>query len=385
MTFEAAKSQLEDLLKNAFNLRMVSDVPVGVFLSGGYDSSLVTAILQSQQHAKLKTFTIAFDDPKYDESKFANEIATLLGTDHSTFVCSEKNAMDIIPKLADYFDEPFGDPSLIPTMLLSEKTKEKVTVSLSADAGDETFFGYNSYEKIHRYYYKLKRMGPLANIVNKLKKNDFREKYYSVNFNKKDALARMLDIYHQKYKDAFVQTIFNVKIDPLKTNFDSEAYDSIEMFHKLLAIDYTTYMADNILVKVDRATMSASLEGREPLLDHRIVEFAARLPMRYLFEPKTRTKKYILRELCHKYLPKELMDRKKTGFTPPILSWLRTDLKEFTVQMLSEDELDKHRLLNVKTITIALQRFMAGDDKYYNLIWNALVFQIWYEKWMDNE
>lgn len=384
VTYEEAKAHLENLMKDAFQLRMVSDVPVGVFLSGGYDSSLVTAVLQKQMNSKLKTFTIAFDDAKYDESKYAQKVADILGTDHHTFVCSDKEALEIIPKLADYYDEPFADPSLIPTMLLSEKTKEKVTVSLSADGGDEIFYGYNRYQKIHKYYHKMRKLGPLSKVLNYFKKNEFTHKYYSENPYHKNATPRFLDVHHQKYKDSFIQKIFAKKIQPLATNFTSDAYKNIEKFHRILAVDYTTYLPDNILVKVDRATMAASLEGREPLLDHRIVEYAAQLPLEYLFEPKTKTKKHILRDICHQYLPKELMSRKKTGFTPPIVSWLRTELRSFTEETLSEEELNKHGLLNTAEIQKAVKAYMEGNDKYYNLIWNTIVFQVWYKKWMSN-
>ncbi len=385
VSYDEAKIHVTKLMKEAFSLRMVSDVPVGVFLSGGYDSSLVSAMLQKEKNLQLKTFTIGFDSTKYDESAFAEKVANLLETEHHKYTCTEAEALEIVPKLVDYFDEPFGDPSLIPTILLSKKTSELVTVSLSADGGDEIFFGYNSYEKIYKYYQKQRKLGFASSIINFVKKNKFREKLYSVNVSNENATAKMLDVYHQKYKDSFIQKIFADKIEPLKTNFSSNMYDGIEPFHKLLAIDYTTYMPDNILVKVDRATMSASLEGREPLLDHRIVEYVAQLPLKFLFDKKTKTKKRILRDICHDYLPEKLMNRKKTGFTPPILDWLRNELKPLTLATISEKQLNHHGLLNAKKILKGLDAFMKGNDDYYNLIWNTLVFQLWYNKWMKDE
>ncbi|WP_179008430.1 asparagine synthase (glutamine-hydrolyzing) [Winogradskyella forsetii] len=385
VTYQEAKAHLKVLMKDAFMLRMVSDVPVGVFLSGGYDSSIVTAIIQELKSQKLKTFTIGFDDKKYDESKYAKEVADLLNTDHHSFTCTDKEALSIIPKLADYFDEPFADPSLIPTMLLSQRTEEKVKVSLSADGGDEIFYGYNRYEKIYKYYHKMKRLGPFSKVLSFIKRKKFTDKFYAANISNKNATVEMLDIHHQKYKDAFINDLFVEKINKLPNNFTSSAYDDIDKFHRILAVDYTTYLPDNILVKVDRATMSASLEGREPLLDHRIVEYAAQLPLEYLFDVKTKTKKHILRDICHDYLPKDLMSRKKTGFTPPIVTWLRTELKEFVDSTLSKEELNKHGLLNIDVIEKAKEDYFEGNDTFYNLIWNTLVFQLWYNKWMLDE
>ena len=387
VSYDEAKSHLKKLMKDAFNLRMVSDVPVGVFLSGGYDSALVTGALQTDTESKLKTFTIGFENPKYDESKYAEQVAKHLDTDHNTFICSDKEAINIIPQLANYYDEPFADPSVVPTMLLSQKTREKVTVSLSADGGDELFFGYNRYSKIHRYYWRLKKLTIFAFVLNLMskfkKKNKIKKPLYAHNVFKRNSIQQFLDSILQKYKDRFLRTVVIVG-GPVKTNFD-KSYSGILKFKKLLAIDATTYMPDDILVKVDRATMAYSLEGREPLLDHRIIEYAAQLPFEYLFDPKTKSKKHILKDICHDYVPKSIMDRKKAGFTPPLGEWLRGDLRSYVVETLEAKELKKHGFLNTNKFLQKLNEFLQGDDRYYDLVWNALVFQLWYNKWIENE
>lgn len=389
ISYEEAKVKLKSLMQDAFKLRMVSDVPVGVFLSGGYDSSTVTAILQKEVSEKLKTFTIAFDVEKYDESKYAEEVANILKTEHHTFTCTEKEALEILPDLPLYYDEPFADPSIIPTLFLSQKTKEKVTVSLSADGGDELFFGYNHHARAYKYYKRLKRLGIFSKFVNAFtaifKNNKFGHVLYTQNAFNKNLSVRLQHIILMNYKDSFIKKIFRNNIKTLTTNFEKSSFLKIDKFHRILAVDYTTFLPDNILMKVDRATMAASLEGREPLLDHRIAEFAAQLPFEYLYNKETKTKKHILRDICHDYLPKELMSRKKTGFTPPIVKWLKTDLKEFTENLLSEKELNKHGLLDNQFIKKGLDEFLKGNKKYFKLVWNTVVFQLWYNKWMQND
>jgi len=387
VSFDEAKAHLKNLMTSAFKLRMISDVPIGVFLSGGYDSTLVTSMLQKDMQGKLNTFTIGFTNKDYDESVFAEEVASYLKTEQNTFICSDKEALGIIPKLADYYDEPFADPSVIPTMLLSQKTREQVTVSLSADGGDELFFGYNRYSKIHRYYGRLKRLGPLGFVLGFAyrlkKKNKIKNPLYTHNVFSSNSVQRLLDSVLQKYKDSYLTKLI-LKGKPMATNFN-KPYTGVMRFKKLLAIDATTYMPDDILVKVDRATMAYSLEGREPLLDHRIIEYVAQLPFEYLYDIKAKSKKHILKEICHDYVPKSIMDRKKTGFTPPLSDWLRKDLKSFVITTLDSQQLKKHGFINSTKFLKALDKFFAGDNRYYDLVWNTLVFQLWYMKWIDHE
>lgn len=387
ISYKEAKEKLKTLLEDAFMLRMVSDVPVGVFLSGGYDSSTVAAVIQDKLDTKLKTFTIGFEEKRYDESPYAEQVANHIGTEHFAYLCTDKEAMDIIPQLPFYYDEPFGDYSAIPSIYLSRKTKEHVTVSLSADGGDEIFFGYNSHAKTHRYYQRLKKLGIFSlglNAFTKLfKTNEYKQNLYAQSLYQGNVIEELFHLNSYRYKNQFVQKLFRENVDFYTTNFKSAKYDKIDSFHKILAIDLTTYLPDDILVKVDRATMSASLEGREPLLDHRIIEFAAQLPLEYLY--KDGSKKHILKDICHDYLPKEMMDRKKTGFTPPLINWLRLDLKELVRSTLSEEALNQHQLFNSKFIHQIVEDFYKGNNSVFEMVWQLFTFQLWYNEWMKDE
>lgn len=387
ISYSEAKEKLKALLEDAFMLRMVSDVPVGVFLSGGYDSSTVAAVIQDRLDTTLKTFTIGFEEKRYDESPYAEQVAKHINTEHYTYLCTDKEAMEIIPQLPFYYDEPFGDYSSIPSIYLSRQTKEHVTVSLSADGGDEIFFGYNSHAKTHRYYNRLKKLGIFSlglNAFTKLfKTNEYKQNLYAQNLYQGNVMEELFHLNSYRYKNQFVQKLFLENVDFYKTNFESAKYNKIDSFHKILAIDLTTYLPDDILVKVDRATMSASLEGREPLLDHRIVEFAAQLPLEYLY--KEGSKKYILKDICHDYLPKEMMDRKKTGFTPPLVNWLRLDLKEMVYSTLSEEALNQHKLFNHKFVHQIVEDFYKGNNNVFEMVWLLFSFQLWYNQWMKEE
>lgn len=378
----------EELLKSAFEYRMVSDVPVGVFLSGGYDSSVVTALLQSERKEKLKTFTIGFYEDKYNEAPEAKKVAEYLGTEHTEYYCTQKEAIDIIPTLCEIYDEPFADVSAVPTILVSKMAKEKVTVSLSADGGDEIFGGYNKYlSKLER---QSKMMSKLRIIGNKnlnniaryiqnsgLKKDAFFEnKVAKLTFEDSIELQKLIPYFSTPVSNE--KLIKGYKYKKLKTSFDDiEKLDnSLDSFDKMFATDYKTYMVDDVLHKVDRATMSVSLEGREPLLDHRIIEFVSRLPSD--MKIKNGDKKWLLKQITHKYLPKEIMDRPKMGFGIPVDEWLKNELKDYVEEYLSvenESVLDGKELENIKRL------FFMGRVNY-QLVWNILIFQMWYKRWM---
>ena len=378
----------EELLKSAFECRMVSDVPVGVFLSGGYDSSVVTALLQSERKEKLKTFTIGFYEEQYNEAPHAKKVAEHLGTEHTEYYCTQKEAIDIVPTLSKYYDEPFADVSAVPTILVSKIAKEKVTVSLSADGGDEIFGGYNKYmsnlEKQSQLMSNLKIFGNknLNNIARSLQNSGLRKDAFFENKVAKLCFEDSIEL--QKLIPYFSTPVSNEKLikgykyKRIKTSFDDiEKLDnSLDGFDKMFAIDYKTYMVDDILHKVDRATMSVSLEGREPFLDHRIIEFVSRLPSDVKI--KNGDKKWLLKQITHKYLPKEIMDRPKMGFGIPVDEWLKNELKDYVEEYLStenESVLDGKELENIKRL------FFMGRVNY-QLVWNILVFQMWYKRWM---
>ena len=393
ISYEDAKTELHSLLQSACNYRMVADVPVGVFLSGGYDSTAVTAIIQSNQKEKLKTFTLGFED-KNSEIPFAKKTATYLGTEHTEYVCTAKEAKEIISTLAFVYDEPFADISAIPTILVSQLARNQVKVALSADGGDEVFAGYTSYLILKNHLVTLnkipyilkpsvKNIGgffnhliPSSAPVLKHKMNGFLRSI------QKNNLQESAELFH--YMNSFPED-FQQKLFSTKTNLYTSCYEiNTTGFHHpidvALAIDYKGYLQNEILTKVDRATMSVGLEGREPLLDHRLIEFAAQLPVEYKWDGKIQ--KRILKDIVHQYIPKEMMNRPKTGFDLPIYPWLRGDLAYLIDEYLSPEALNQSGLFNVTWVIEQVNLFKSNKLHYQPFIWKLLMFQMWYEKWM---
>jgi asparagine synthase (glutamine-hydrolysing) len=387
-----AKEELHKLLKSALNYRMVADVPVGVFLSGGYDSNAVAAILQSQQTEKLKTFTIGFEEGN-NEAPFAKETAKYIGTDHTEFICTTKKAQNIIPELPLYYDEPFGDSSAIPTMLVSEIAKKRVSVALSADAGDEVFCGYQSYALLNKdlSYLNLlpafskpfiKRAGmSLAGFlpINESNKHKSHSFFKALD---KDKLEQSRELFQLKNEKplSYLNNFFRNKIQSFPSPYQIDTTGFHCSTDVAMAIDYNAYLQNDILTKVDRATMSVSLEGREPLLDHRLLEFAAQLPVAFKYDGISQ--KRILKDIVHEYIPKEMMDRPKTGFSLPIYDWLRKDLSYLVDEYLSKEALKWSGLFNEDFISLEVMKFRTNKLHYVPLIWYLLMFQMWYKKWM---
>lgn len=386
----------EALLEKAFQYRMVADVPVGVFLSGGYDSSCVTALLQKNSIEKIKTFTIGTTDNKLNEAPYAKQIAQHLGTDHTEYYCTPKEALDIIPQLPEYYDEPFADSSAIPTILVSRLARKKVTVALSADAGDEIFAGYNRYDYISRYGKKLssipkpvRKMVVAAmesvsseNIPYLRNKQNFHSRYGKLkNLLNDPSPSELLKNLSQVFTRKELKELFNEPVSELATGYRSDELNAgySDALSYMMAVDYQTYMVDDILQKVDRATMSVSLEGREPFLDQDIIEWAAQLPSEYKYYKGQ--KKYILKKIVYKYLPKEMMERPKMGFGIPIESWLRNELKNLVDEYLNDLNLRKHNIFKLQEVKKIKANFFNGKESYLKL-WNLLVFQMWYQRWM---
>jgi asparagine synthase (glutamine-hydrolysing) len=382
---EDAMEHLENLLTSAFEYRMVSDVPVGVFLSGGYDSSLVTALLQKGSMNKIKTFTIGFKEDKYNEALYAKKVANYLGTEHNEYYCSTKEAQEIIPTLPYYYDEPFGDSSAIPTILVSRFARQQVTVALSADAGDEIFAGYGRYDQLMKIK-KIKKYIPtlLKNISSKIlqqlpvngsryaKLGEILSATTDVEIS--DSLSR-----HFTYKQVdallndagkFKERLIDVYNTPLKKDF----------INTVLAADYKTYLADDILTKVDRATMSVGLEGREPFLDHRIVEWAAQLPSSLKYN--NGSKKFLLKELTHRYIPNEIMDRPKMGFGIPLNKWMKSELRPLVLEVISKKNLQRHNLFNEDLVINFRDSYLANSSNDTSKLWLILMFQLWWDEWM---
>lgn len=395
--FEDAKKETEKLLTNACNYRMVSDVPVGVFLSGGYDSTLVTALLQKDRTEKIKTFTIGFEDKKINEAEYAKDVAKHLGTDHTEYYCTEKEALEIVPDLPFYYDEPFADSSAIPTTLVSKIARQKVTVALSADAGDEVFAGYNRYDYMMKFGKKIKAIpSPIrksiasfmhimdADSIPVLKnKYLFHSRYEKVKqFLQQADDASMNQVLSKQFLQEDIDKLLLSKPSKLLTAFDSKELNGnrYSTLSYIMAIDYQTYLVDDILQKVDRATMTHSLEGREPFLDHRVIEWAAQLPVEYKYN--NGIKKHILREITHQYVPKEIMDRPKMGFGIPIEQWLIVDLKHMVQAYFDIAYLEKQNIFNVVETRKVIDAFYNGKKERAEKIWYLFMFQMWYDKWM---
>ena len=394
-----AITETEKLLTSAFQYRMVSDVPVGVFLSGGYDSTCVTALLQANNTEKIKTFTIGVPDAGLNEAPYAKEIAAHLGTDHTEYYCTEKEALEIVPQLPFFYDEPFADSSAIPTSLVCKIAREKVTVALSADAGDEIFAGYNRYDYMAKYGKKLQRIpgfvrkttSALMDVVPANSIPYFNKKYLFANrYEKVKSLLRnpseqnlLISITKQMDSDE-IAALFKNTISTLTTAFDSEELkgESYSTLAYMMAIDYQTYLLDDILQKVDRAGMSVSLEGREPFLDQRVIEWAAQLPMDYKYN--NGSKKFILKEIVHKYIPKQMLDRPKMGFGIPIAAWLQKDLKPFVDNYFDAAFIQKQNIFNNDEVQRIKDSFYKGKIERAEKIWYLLMFQMWYDKWMNN-
>ncbi len=393
VSYENAKKEIKELFKSAFGYRLVSDVPVGVLLSGGFDSATVTAILSKELGVIPRTFTIGFHD-YIDEAPDAEKISALLGTQHTTYYCTVKDIVDLVPQLPIVYDEPFADPSALPSILVSMIVRKDVPVVLSADGGDEIFGGYDRYEyfskkhpvlnhlpKLLRYYMN----GPLRTIASLLPDNMMKPKGYigriaeTLLSEKMNQKAWYDNMYYSK----------EILINDIFPQF--QRYDSKSIFHDIktasntneyaLIADYKTKMKDEFLIKVDRAMMSVSLEGREPLLDHRISEYVAQLPWEYKYHEGH--KKRILKDIAYDYLPQNLMDKPKRGFTPPICNWMRNELREYVYS-----QIDALSLLDInvnkKSLNKMLVSFMNGNDCYSECIWALTQYGAWAYKYVLN-
>jgi asparagine synthase (glutamine-hydrolysing) len=393
--------QLEALMTDAFELRMVSDVPVGVFLSGGIDSSLVTALLQKERSQPIHTFTIGFSEARLDESQHARRVAEHLGTIHTERIMAPEQARDLLPTWGKLFDEPFFDSSGLPTYLVSKMASEQVKVVLSADGGDESFSGYGIYESMLSKWRRRKAMpAPLLRLLQGVlgwlpldaaerlvarlpgglrrplhrqlieRAIQLRDVVCAANLG--DAYAAQFSVWRPRE----LQRLLG-HYQPVRTGAD--AYPG-QVADQLSLWDLHHYLPGDVLAKVDRASMAVSIEGREPLLDHRIVEFALRLPL--AMRRGALGTKHVLRSILYKYVPRALIERPKQGFAIPLLEWLRHDLAHLIDLHLDERKLREQGLLDPELVRQTVASFRAGDDRLVNRVWTLLAFQMWHEQWM---
>ena len=388
--YAQAKQELKDLLNRSVSLRMISDVPLGTFLSGGYDSSLITAIAQSLSPQPVKTYSIGFNEEKYNEAKYAKEVAAHLGTNHTELYISEKEMFDLVDSIPQYYDEPFADSSQIPTMLVSALAKKDVTVVLSGDGGDEFFCGYNVYDKVGQAQ-KLDALGamtygvcnlPGIRKLGILKKMPFSVQVISENRDKETktqfGTSNYLETAYGMVKGEKIPVLYRVE----------QAYRERNWQERRMLLDMDTYLPGDILCKVDRASMKYSLEARCPILDKDVMEYSYRLP--HSFKYGGHVKKRILKDIAYDYIPKTLLDRPKVGFGVPLDKWLRGPLREQLLSMADRDFLIRQGIFDADYLCNMLDIYMEHGDagpatggNYSKLLWSYFVFQQWYRHYMQ--
>jgi len=392
-----AIEQLDSLLRDAIRQQMVADVPLGAFLSGGIDSSTVVALMQAQNNRPVKTFSIGFYEDAYNEAKYAKEVARHLGTDHTELYLTPEEAISVIPKLPTLYDEPFSDSSQIPTFLLSQLAKQQVTVSLSGDGGDELFSGYQRYFLTHRIWQQIGWMP--SGMRQALSRALITISPQTWNFflapwlpgtlkrlNPGDKLHKLADVIAFESPEALYRRLLSHWKDPnslvlgaseptTALNHPELWADLPDLIQSMMYLDTVTYLPNDILTKVDRATMGVSLEARVPLLNHRVVEFAWRLPMS--MKINNRQGKWLLRQVLYKYVPSSLIERPKMGFGIPLGNWLRGSLRDWAEVLLNESRLRQEGFLNPQPIRQKWEEHLAGDRNWQAYLWDVLIFQAW--------
>lgn len=392
--------ELDELLRDAVGRRMIADVPLGAFLSGGIDSSTVVALMQAQSPKPIKSFSIGFHETGFDEAQYAAQVAKHLGTEHHEWYLTSQQACEIIPEIPNWFDEPFADVSQIPTFLVSRLARQFVTVSLSGDGGDELFAGYNRYFVGQAYWQRLKRLPKWLRSASALGIRslspqgwDDLSQMIPTRFRPRlvgDKAYKFADVLTTSSAVHFYRSLVSHWDNPAECvqngsepdtppwdNFDELA--SGNFLDTMQMMDTMTYLPDDILTKVDRASMAVSLEARVPLLDHRVVEFAWGLPQN--IKIREGESKWLLRQVLNQYVPKHLIDRPKMGFGVPIDAWLRGPLREWAEVLLSERRLQEDNLLNSVPIRQRWQEHLSGKRNWQYSLWGVLMFQTWKERW----
>ncbi|MCE3238506.1 MAG: asparagine synthase (glutamine-hydrolyzing) [Gammaproteobacteria bacterium] len=392
---------LDSLLHNVISKQMIADVPVGAFLSGGIDSSLIVALMQSQSTQPIKTFTIGFDNTAYNEAPFAKAIASYLKTDHTEFYVTPKQIIDLVPRLPQIYDEPFSDSSQIPTFLVAEMAHRNVKVSLSGDGGDELFGGYSHYFRAQTWWnrlyscpqwfkkclsYNLNKVSPASwhNIGKLLSLLSGKQ---SLPCNLEHHAFKLSSLLSATNYSSFYRPFVSHWLNPASfvlhaqepvTSITKPPFELSSFFEQMMALDLISYLPDDILVKLDRAAMSNSLETRIPLLDHRVVDFAWRLPIHTKI--RNGEGKWILRQLLYKYLPPSLVDRPKKGFGIPLAEWLRGPLREWAENLLSEHRLRQEGFFDPLIIRKKWLEHLSGQCNWHYHLWDILMFQAWIDE-----
>ncbi|BAZ86760.1 asparagine synthase (glutamine-hydrolyzing) [Dolichospermum compactum] len=388
---------LEVLLKDAVKMRMLADVPLGAFLSGGIDSSTIVALMQAQSQQPVKTFSIGFHEQNYNEAEYAKSVARHLGTDHTELYVTANETMGVIPKLPSLYDEPFADPSQVPTFLVSQLARNHVTVSLSGDGGDELFAGYKRYFLARSIWQKMGWIPQTvrystAKALTSVSSQTWNRGFEGVNailpakLNLGDKLHKLADVLavsspdimyaglvsHLKESEKVVIGSSELSTVVSDCNFGSSLPNFTE---RMMYWDLINYLPGDILVKLDRATMGVSLEGRIPFLDHRVVEFAWQIPLS--MKIRGNKGKWLLRQVLYKYVPRELIERPKMGFGIPIGAWLRGPLRAWAEDLLDESRLRREGYLHPQPIRQKWDEHQNGDRNWQHHLWVILMFQAW--------
>lgn len=387
--------EFEGKLNDAVSSRMISDVPLGAFLSGGIDSSTIVALMQAQSSVPVKTFSAGFEQKGFNEAEFAKQIAQHLGTDHHEFYCSDKQALDVVPQLPDIYDEPFADQSQIPTYLISKLAREDVTVVLTGDGGDEILGGYDRHTKIPPLWDKI---GYLPQSIRKIicqALNILPEEFYGAlrqnNPHFGAQVKRSLHLLGLKNPQAIYDALVSSAVDgddfvlrgsmpDIPLHQESQDVKDMSFFDQMIFGDTLSYRPNDLMVKTDRATMAVALEARAPLMDYKLAEYAWHLPD----DMKVRNGKgkWILREVLKRYVPENLYDRPKMGFSVPLNDWLRGPLNDWAEDLLAEENIKSAGLLNSNKVTKRWHDFKNSHDTTSPKdLWTILMFQAWHQKW----
>jgi asparagine synthase (glutamine-hydrolysing) len=398
-----AVAQLDTLLQDAVKLRMVADVPLGAFLSGGVDSSTVVALMQAQASQPVKTFSIGFYEDAYNEAQHANAVAQHLGTDHTELYVTPEEALAVIPKLPILYDEPFSDPSQIPTFLVSQLARQHVKVSLSGDGGDELFAGYNRHFWGRSIWQKIGWMPPTLRQIAAYTLTSLSPQAWDDVFTNFSALLpakiKQRTPGYKLHKLAEILAVPNPEAmytklvshwkepealvvggsEPLTTLSDRQCWAQLPNFTQcMMYLDTVTYLPNDVLVKVDRASMGVSLEVRVPLLDQRVMDFAWRVPLS--MKIRNGQGKWLLRQVLYKYVPQNLIERPKMGFDIPIDRWLRGPLRDWAETLLDEARLQKEGFFNPQPIRQKWAEHISGTHNWQYYLWDVLMFQAWLDK-----
>ncbi len=397
--YEDAKEELKETLKKAVKARMIADVPLGSFLSGGYDSSLVTAMAQECSESPVKTFSIGFHEEKYNEAKYAKAVADYLGTNHTELYIGEQDMFDMVESIPTYYDEPFADSSEIATMMVSKLAREHVTVALSGDGGDEFFCGYNIYKNVAQAQ-KLDLLGGMVHGICSLpglkqagieEKLPFRVRVIAGNREKESktqfGAGNYLVRAKAMVKEAGQSGQLSEQMKPLPVHYLIESQYNVKDWQvRRMLLDMDTYLPGDILCKVDRASMKYSLESRCPILDTGVMELSFKIPHAYKYT--NGDKKHILKDIAYDYIPRNLLDRPKVGFGVPLDKWLRGPLKEQLLDYSSYDFLARQDIFDAGYVSDMIGKYVKTGDagpatgaNYSKLAWSFFVFQQWYQKY----